>query len=461
MLGLLLLPEIEEMIRSGDFAGLRDALIDWSPPDLAELIPELPAESRAIIFRLLPREIAAETFGYISHEDQELLMRALGDEKAAEILNAMPPDDRTALLEELPGEVTRHLLALLSPEELNIAKKLLGYPEESVGRRMTPDYVAVKEGWTVQQVLDHIRKYGRDSETLNVIYATDSRGFLLGAIRVREILLSDPETKVHKLFGADVVSLKATDDQETAVQTFRKYDIVALPVTDSSGVLVGILTVDDILDVAEEEATEDIHKLAGMEAMEEPYMKIGYSEMVKKRAPWLVLLFFGEMGATSAMARYDHELEKITVLAFFVPLIMSCGGNSGSQAGTLVIRAMALGEIKLSDWWRVLRRELLTSLTFGTVLGIIGFLMVIVWNSITAGHRFGEHWFRIASTLGLSVLGVVMWGTLAGGMLPFLLKRLKLDPATSSAPFVATLIDVTGLLIFFNVAVMLLKGVFL
>ncbi len=461
MLGHLLLPEIQEMVRMGDFAGLREALDDWQPPDIAELIIELPPGDKAVIFRILPRPLAAETFGYVSHDDQESLVRDLGDEHTAGLLDAMAPDDRTAFLEELPGEVTRRLLNLLSPSELSVAKQLLGYPEESIGRRMTPEYLSIREEWNVNQVLDHVRRYGVHSETLDVLYVTDKSNRLLNAIRVRDILLAPPDTLVADLLGNEIASLTATDDQETAVQVFRKYDVVALPVTDTSGILLGIITVDDVLDVAEEEATEDIQKLAGMEAFDEPYMRITYGQMLRKRAPWLVLLFIAEMGATSAMARYDHEINEVAALAFFVPLIMSCGGNSGSQAGTLVIRAMALNEIKLSDWWHVLRREVFTSLTFGVMLGIIGFVMIVAWNLLTNNQRFGEHGTLLAATLGLSVLGVVMWGTLVGGMLPFMLKRLHLDPATSSAPFVATLIDVTGLLIFFNVALLLLTGVLL
>ena len=458
MLGHLLLPEIQEMVRQGDFPGLREALADWQAPDIAELIQELPPGDEAVIFRILPRDMAAETFGYLEHENQQDLVRALGDEKTAELLDAMAPDDRTAFLEELPGEVTRDLLSLLSPEELTVAKQLLGYPEDSIGRRMTPDYLAIREEWNVNQVLDHVRRVGRYSETLDILYVTDRRGRLLDAIRVRDILLAAPDTQVADLMGNEIFSLKATDDQETAVQEFRKYDVVALPVTDTAGVLVGIVTVDDVLDVAEEEATEDIQKLAGMEAFDEPYMKIRYRDMLQKRAPWLVLLFIAEMGATSAMARYDEDINKVEALAFFVPLIMSCGGNSGSQAGTLVIRAMALSEINLGDWYKVLRREILTSLTFGIILGIIGFVMVVTWHFLSHGQRFADHPMRLAFTLGFSVLGVVMWGTLVGGMLPFMLKRLNLDPATSSAPFVATLIDVTGLLIFFNVARLILGG---
>jgi magnesium transporter len=461
VLGHLLLPEIQEMVRQGDFGGLRDVLSDLQPADIADLIIDLPTSDRAVIFRILPRPIAADAFSHVSHEEQELLVKALGDEQTAELLNAMPPDDRTAFLEELPGEVTRSMLNLLSPEELRVAKQLLGYPEESIGRLMTPDYISIREEWDVNRVLDHVRRYGHTSETLDTLYVTDRHGELVSVVRVRDILLAEPDESVSELMDIEVVSLKATDDQETAVQVFKKYDVVALPVTDTSGVLLGIITVDDVLDVAEQEATEDIQKLGGMEALEEPYMRIGYRDMLRKRAPWLVLLFIAEMGATSAMARYDNEISGVPALAFFVPLIMSCGGNSGSQAGTLVIRAMALGEVKIDDWWRVLRKEIFTSLTFGLILGVIGFFMVLTWNLISSGNRFGEHGVRLGATLGLSVLGVVMWGTLVGGMLPFILKRMNLDPATSSAPFVSTLIDVTGLVIFFNVALLLLSGVLL
>lgn len=452
------MPEIQEMVRSGDFNSLRNVLSDWEPVDLAELISELPTKDEVIIFRILPRDVAADTFGYMPVETQEDLMRALGDKRTAELLDAMAPDDRTALLEELPGEVTRNLLNLLSPEELAVAKQLLGYPEDSIGRLMTPDYVALREGWTIAQALDHIRRYGRQSETLDILYVTDKRGRLMDTITLRSILLAEAESLVSDLMDGEFVALTADEDQETAVEIFRKYDVVALPVTDSSGILLGILTIDDVLDIAEEEATEDIQKLAGMEAFDKPYMRITYREMMKKRAPWLVLLFVAEMGATSAMARYDEEINSIPALAFFIPLIMSCGGNSGSQAGTLVIRAMALNEIKIGDWFRVLRKEIFTSLTFGVILGIIGFVMVVVWNQLTGGVRFGEHAVRLGATLGLSVLGVVMWGTLVGGMLPFALKKCNLDPATSSAPFVATLIDVTGVIIFFNVALWMLTG---
>jgi magnesium transporter len=467
VLGLLLLPEIQEMIRTGDFAGLRGALADLMPPDLAELIEELPPEDEAVLFRIMPRRVAAEIFGYLSHDKQETLLRALGDEKVAELLNAMAPDDRTALLEELPGEATRQLLTLLAPEELRVAKQLLGYPEGSIGRRMTPDYVAIREDWTIDQVLDHVRRHGRDSETLNVLYVTDNVGQLMAAIRVRDILLSPPTRKVSEFMSGEVVSLVATEEQETAVQAFRKYDVVALPVTDSQGLLVGIVTVDDVLDVAEQEATEDIQKIGGMEALDEPYMQISRSRMIKKRLGWLFVLFIGEMFTTTAIGAYEEQLDKAR-LGLFLALIVSAGGNSGSQAATLIIRALSLGEVRLRDWWRVLRREFYTASILGLSLGVVGFVRIATYNPLAhLTARFvpvkplGPEWPMIGVTIFFSVIGCTLWGSLVGSMLPFLLKRLGLDPATSSAPFVATLVDVTGLLIYFNIAVVLLHGILL
>lgn len=450
MLGHLLLPEIEEMIRAGDFTSLRSVLEDWVAPDLAELIAEMPPESQAVIFRILPRQLAAETFEYLPLEEQESLLKALAHEQVAELLNAMSPDDRTALLEELPSEVTKRIFTLLSPSELATAKKLLGYPENSIGRLMTPDYVAVRKNWTVNEVLDHVRTYGRDSETLNVLYVVDDKGRLLDDIRVRDFLLSPASRTVSELMDNEAVALKATDDQEVAVAAFRKYDAVALPVTDSAGILVGIVTVDDVLDVAEEAATEDIQKLGGMEALEEPYMNVAFPEMVKKRARWLMVLFMGEMLTISAMTFFEEELHKNLALASFVPLIISSGGNSGSQAATLVIRALALGEVTLKDWWEVLKREVFSGLTFGITLGAMGFARVLFWSMVL--KEYGADWYLIGATLTLTLVFVVTFGTVVGSMMPFILKRLGADPAASSTPFIATLVDVTGIVIYFVVA---------
>ena len=456
MLGNLIKPDLEELIRGRSFGELREFLLDLPVPDLAELLDESAPEDRAVLFRLLPRSLAADAFEYLGLQAQEELLRGLGDEHVAAVLNEMAPDDRTALLEELPGQVTKRLLDLLSPEERAVARSLLGYPEYSTGRLMTPDYLAIREDWTVQQVLDHIRRFGRDSETLNVLYVVDEEGKLIDDVRMRELLFVDPGRKVAELMDRDYVELNATDDQETAVAAFKRYDRPVLPVVDSAGVLVGIVTADDVLDVAEEEATEDFQKIGGVEALEEPYLAISLRSLVGKRAPWLVLLFLGEMLTATAMGFFEHEIAQAVVLALFIPLIISSGGNSGSQAATLIIRALALGEVRLTDWWRVMRRELVTGLALGIILGAIGFVRIAVGAAVT--DDYGPHWVALAITVSAALLGVVLWGTITGSLFPLLLKRVGLDPATSSAPFVATMVDVTGLIIYFSLASALLRG---
>jgi magnesium transporter len=330
---------------------------------------------------------------------------------------------------------------------------------------MTPDLVAVDAGWTVKEVLDYIREHGQDSETLNVIYVVDDHGKLIDDIRIREFLLKPLAAKVSDLMDENFIALNVTDSQEEAVNVFRKYDRTALPVVDSTGVLVGLVTIDDMLDVAEEEATEDIQKFGGMEVMDEPYMRIPLWRMVRKRAGWLVILFLGEMLTATAMANYQDEIAKAVVLALFLPLIISSGGNSGSQASTLIIRAMALGEVTLRDWWRVASRELQAGLSLGLILGVIGAVRVAVWSLLGEQyfHRelYGPHWPLVAMNVGAALVGVVLWGSLAGSMLPFLLRRLGADPATSSAPFVATLVDVTGLIIYFSIALLIMRGAML
>ena len=418
-----------------------------------------------IIFRVLPSALAADVFEYLDVEAQQKLLRGMAHEQVVAILNEMSPDDRTALLEELPSAAARQLIKLLTPEERQVAQSLLGYPEGSVGRLMTPDFIAAHDDWTVKEVLDHIREFGRDSETLNVIYVVDDRGKLIDDVRMREFLLKPLDAKVGDIRDKTFVALKVNDLQETALNTFRKYDRSAMPVVDSNGVLVGIVTIDDMLDVAEEEATEDIQKIGGMEALDEPYMRISLWRMVRKRAGWLVVLFLGEMLTATAMANYQDEIAKAVVLALFLPLIISSGGNSGSQASTLIIRAMALGEVTLRDWWRVASREIRAGLSLGVILGVIGAARVAIWSILGKEyfHRelYGPHWPLVALTVGTALVGVVLWGSLSGSMLPFVLRRLGADPATSSAPFVATLVDVTGLIIYFSIALLIMRGAML
>ncbi len=456
MLGNLIGPEIKELIEERNFSALREAFVDWAPADVAECITELPAEEQAIVFRLLPHAQATDVLEYLDSDAQHTVLRAMGHAEAARILNDMSADDRTALLEELPGAAVVQLVQLLSPEEKAIAQSLLNYPDGSVGRLMNPDFITVREEWTIQTVLDHIRTHGHDSETLNVIYVTDERGRLIDDLRIREILIRPVETKISDFRDNQFLSLRATETQGAALEVFRKYDRNTLPVVDSEEKLLGIVTVDDMLDVQEEETTEDIQKLGGMEALDEPYMTISLPRMIKKRASWLIILFLGEMLTATAMSGFQNEMEKFVLLALFLPLIISSGGNSGSQASTLIIRAMAIGEFGLRDWWKIMRKEVVSGLALGIILGVIGFIRIALWHALFGSY--GGQWLIIGNIVGIALVGVVLWGSLSGAMLPFVLKRCGVDPATSSAPFVATLVDVTGLIIYFSVATVVLHG---
>ena len=451
--------DLVSLIRRGDFARLRDELIGWRPQEIATALAELRADDQVIAFRILPRRLAASVFEYLSADQQSALVKAMGQEDVATLLNHMSPDDRTMFFSELPANVTRSLLALLTPQERAEAKTLLGYEPGTVGRLMTPHYIAVREDWTVEQVLDYVRQHGQDSETLNVIYVIDEAGVLIDDIRIREFLVVPLAKRVSELMDRRHVALKATDTQASAVEVFRREDRTALPVTDTAGVLIGIVTVDDALDVAEEAATRDFQLVGGSEALDRPYLEMSPLQMVKKRAGWLVVLFLGEMLTATAMGFFEKEIAKAVVLALFVPLIISSGGNSGSQASTLVIRALALGELKLRDVWRVVRREVFSGLALGGILGAIGFLRISLWSQFS--NLYGPHWLLVALTVSSALVGVVLWGTLVGSILPFLLRRLGFDPATSSAPFVATLVDVTGLVIYFSVGVVVLRGTLL
>lgn len=456
MFAQLLGPEIETLIAERNFSALKECFKDWAPAEIGELIEGLPIADQVVVFRLLPHDLAGRAFEYISHHNQRHLIQAMGREDVVRVLNEMSPDDRTALLEELPASAVTEVLKLLSPEELKVAQTLLNYPEHSVGRLMTPDFLAIKDSWTCADVLTFIREHGRKQETVNVLYVLDDGGHLIDDIRIAEILLRPLTTKIADIRDNRFQALKVTDSEATAVGTFRKFDRTALPVVDSDNRLVGIVTVDDVLDVAEQEATAEMQKVGGSEALDEPYSTISFRRMVSKRATWLVMLFLGEMLTATAMGYFQDEIAKAVVLALFLPLIISSGGNSGSQASTLIIRAMALGEVKLTDWWQVMRREFMAGLTLGAILGLIGFIRIALWAQFS--NVYGPHWFLVAITVAVSLVGVVLWGSLSGSMLPFLLRRCKVDPANSSAPFVATLVDVTGLIIYFTIAMLVLRG---
>lgn len=451
--------KIIDLIENKKWSVLKKELQTLEPILIAEIIENVSREEAIIIFRLLSRELAKETFQELSYDDQEDIISGLANHKhkLVSLLNDLEPDDRTEFFEELPSTVCKELMQLLSNEERAIAENLLGYPEDSIGRLMTTEYVAVKPYFTVKETLEHIRKYGRDSETLNVIYVVDANWKLIDDIRIKEILLADPEKHISEITDNKFTFLNANDDKESAVNIFQDYDRVALPVLHEDGTLLGIVTIDDVMDVVEEESTEDFQKFGGTEGLDLSYTKTSLFEMIKKRSTWLIILFVSEMLTASAMGYFDAEISKAVVLALFVPLIISSGGNSGSQAASLIIRSLAIRELKLSDWWYVMRKEIFSGLLLGMILGIIGFIRILIWQK-TGLYNYGEFWVWIGLSVSISLILIVMWGTLMGSMIPIILKRIGLDPATASAPFVATLVDVTGLIIYFSIAAMFLSG---
>ena len=451
--------QFEEAIASQDEQFIHQFLDEQNISDVADLIYD-NEEYEAYILSHLSIHRAAGLFKILEHATQENIIQALPPAKTAELLNELPPDDRTSFLEDLPTEVVRELIKTLTPEERIITLSLLGYPENSVGRLMTPDYVYVHETNTVAEVLNIIRNKGKNSETIDVIYVINDKGELLDDIRIREFILADAKTKVSELMDGRVIALNVNNDQEVANEVFKMNNRVALPVTDDKNILLGIITIDDVLWIASEEFSEDMQKMGGTEALDEPYLEMPILKLFKKRVTWLIVLFLGEMLTATAMGYFEDEIAKAVVLALFVPLIISSGGNSGSQASTLIIQAMAVGELTISDWWKVMRREIISGILLGSMLGLIGFLRVLVWANIFP-QVYGEHYLGIGFTVGISLVGVVLWGTLCGSMLPIILKKAGADPAVSSAPFVATLVDVTGLVIYFSVAYMFLQGTLL
>ncbi|MDN3581005.1 magnesium transporter [Mucilaginibacter flavus] len=450
--------QVELLLEGQDNTKLQEYLNNLNISDVEELIGELP-EHGPLFIETLSLNRAVNVFRILDFPTQERIIKKLSGQKVADLINELPPDDRTALFSELHGDAVKKLILSLSPENRKEALSLLGYEEESVGRLMTPDYIAVKKTWDVTRVLSHIRRYGKNSETIDVIYVIDENGILLDDIRIREILLVKPETKVSDLMDGRLIALSASDPQEEAINVFRMNNRTALPVVDKENILLGIVTVDDILWIANEEYTEDIQKIGGTEALDEPYLDINLFKLVKKRVGWLIILFLGEMLTATAMGFFEKSIEKAVVLALFIPLIISSGGNGGSQASTLIIQAMALGEVTVADWWRVMRREILSGLMLGVTLGVIGFFRIYAWTLFSP--LYGPHWMLVGLTVGCALVGVVLWGSLAGSMLPLILKKLGADPATSSAPFVATLVDVTGLIIYFSIALLFMKGVLL
>lgn len=447
------------MIDDRAYREIRDSLTAIEPADIADLIETLAPESAVVAFRVLPRDLAADSFAQLEQPAQELLLEELGTERSSRVIESMDPDDRAALLDELPVEIATKLIARFSPENRKITQAILGYAPDTVGRLMTPDYVRLREDWSAQRSLEHIRRYGRNAETVDWVFVIDHEGKLIDDIHIRELLLTAPESFVGDLMDNEFIALYANDDREEAVRMMGRYDRTALPVVDSLGLLVGIVTADDVADVAEEEFTEDVHKLGGLEALDAPYTTTSVLSMFRKRGVWLAGLFLIQVFTISIMAFFDEALNKAVVLAIFVPMIIASGGNTGTQAASLLVRAIAVEEVHLNAWWQIMRKELLTGLCLGLTLAVLG--IAVVWGLSLTTLLDTPHLWPLALTVSGAVFIIVIWGTIIGSMFPLILDRLGMDPAASSSPLVATLMDVSGLTIYFIVAMVLLRGTIL
>jgi magnesium transporter len=438
--------EVEALVEKGQLKALSKSLTSWAIPEVGDLILRLDKPHQVLVFRALPRERAADVFAYFEPEDQDDVLAALTDADTRALLADLSPDDRTAMLEELPATVTRRLMQLLSPEDLAESRQLLGYPEESVGRLMTPDYLRIRAEWTCEQALAHIRKFGRDSEIFNILYVTDAGGKLVDIVRMRRLMMTEPAALIQEMLNYNCVSISAYDDREVAVEMIQRYDVNALPVVDSEGVLLGIVTVDDILDVAEEEATEDIQKGAAVAPLETRYSVASPAQLFRKRIGWLLVLIFVNLISASVISSYEAYVMEFITLALFMPLVIASGGNCGAQSATLMVRAIATGDLELSDWVMAVGKELLV----GVLLGVAMALIAGVVSQLYGGDS------HIAWIVGLSMIAIVFVANSFGALLPFVLSRLNVDPAAASSPLITSVMDVLGLLIYFSIAVVVL-----
>lgn len=454
------LKKIRKFIKNFDLNIFTRQAKRFHSADVADVLESLDDTNRLQAFHKLEPDKAVGVFEYLELENQKELLSGLTDQEKANVLNNMSPDDRTTLLANLPGLQATHLMSLLTDEERKEAHDLLGYPKNSVGRIMNTRFISLSPTITIADANNLIMQKGIDSESINVVYVIDEKGKLMDDIPLRKLFLNERSKHISEIMDHSFVSLNVNDIADDAVAIFKQYDRVALPVINNEGYILGVVTVDDVLDIAEKRDTAEIQKFGGVEELNYPYVKTPFLSLLRKRAGWLIILFLGEMLTATAMGYFDKEISKAVVLALFVPLIISSGGNSGSQAATLIIRAMALKELTFKDWWYVMKREVLSGFSLGIILGSIGLLRITIWQTFH-WYDYGQHWRLVAVTIFFSLIGIVMWGTLSGSMIPIILKRLKVDPAASSAPFVATLVDVTGLVIYFSIAAIILRGTLL
>ena len=459
-LGVLMAPDILDLLEDNPEA-IPAETEELHARDVADIAQALPRDLVAPFLSALPVERAADVLEYIDEELRAEILETMNVRQAAELVTEMTPDDRADTLESLEQESADEILQEIPAAERAETEKLLGYEPDSAGGLMTTEFVSVSQDTPVEEALGAVRRIARSErvEAMNTIYTTDTRGRLQGVLSLRELLAAPEGAKVADVAWQEVQTVPVSADREQVARVTREYDLVAVPVVDDNGVIQGVVTVDDVIDALVEEHTEDVQRFGGMEALDMPYTQIGFLQMIGKRAPWLAALFLSEMLTTTAMGHFQGELEKAVVLALFVPLIISSGGNSGSQATSLIIRSLALGEIKLRDWWKIVLRELPSGLMLGAILGLLGIARILLWQHL--GIADYPHPNLLALTVGSALVGVVTFGSLAGSMLPFILQKLGFDPASASAPFVATLVDVTGLSIYFYVALLILRGTML
>ncbi|PKL78719.1 MAG: magnesium transporter [Ignavibacteriae bacterium HGW-Ignavibacteriae-4] len=444
MLKELLRPEIEDIIKQRRWKDLRIGLEGWEPAEIAELLLEIEKEYKVLLFRALPREVSTQVFSHIDSEERDQLLNELTDGETRRLLADMSPDDRTALLEELPAKVTKSLMNMLSAEDLKEARYLLGYPEESIGRLMTPDFVTVQPDYTIRQAIEHIRKFGKDSETIYRVYVIDDNGRLIDDILLKNLILAEEEMKISELMDDTYLSLSAFDDREEAVRMLEKYDVLALPVVDSNGYIVGIVTFDDIYDVSEEETTEDFQRTSGINPLDQSYLSASIWKLYGKRVPWLLAMVFANFITASVISHYDYVTVAFVSLVAFIPLLTGTGGNSGTQSATLIIRGIATDDIRYNDWLRVFRKEMVVGLLLGVSLAIVAFIR---------GYLESDHALQLAWVISTSLIILILWSNVIGSLLPILLHKMKLDPAVISGPVITTIVDVSGLLIYFNIAI--------
>ncbi len=457
--------EIRKKLLAGDFSGLFRISKDNGnsfihPSEVAKLFISIPAEKAIEAFKSFQAEQEVSVFPYLDNQLQKKVIGSLPKVRAVYILNALSSDDRTIFYSSLKGVELSSFLEFLNEPNKTALHKVLGYSDKSVARIINTEFATIESGMTIANAMEHLRNNHKDTEAANVIYVVDEDGRLIDDIPVRRFVLNDPQKKVEDILDGYCTSLKITDSKEDAIQKFKEYDRVVLPVTNDNNILLGVVTVDDVMDLQEQKDTAEIQKFGGIEELDYPYVKTPFFSLLKKRAGWLIILFLSEMLTATAMGGFADEISKAVVLALFVPLVMSSGGNSGSQAATLIIRAMALKELTLKDWWWVMRREFLSGLALGIILGTIGFIRISLWQQFH-WYNYGPHWILIATTIFFSLIGIILWGTLSGSMVPMILRKCGFDPATSSAPFIATLVDVTGLVIYFSIAALFLRGTLL